>query len=194
MFLLKLLDGDRSYDIALFESLESGRSFIKQLPGYQHRQIEDGGYTFEEESISVAELPDFIMLEHKAFRLPFSRFSFEEDVTVIWIELDYVDDTPVSSPSEPKLIQGATRVDAYSVNNEEVEAYIRKREEKAALFIKRLHEIGYEVSRECFGSEDGEVLFIRKKDGPTEAWRFFTHLDPGFVEGEDIEAELLTLE
>lgn len=36
-----------------------------------------------------------------------------------------------------------------------------------------------------FGSEDGEAILYRKHD--TEDWHFLCHLDPLFVEIEDVE-------
>ena len=44
---------------------------------------------------------------------------------------------------------------------------------------------GYEVDRSFFGSEDGEAILYRKKG--TEDWNFLCHLDPLFVEIEDVE-------
>ena len=44
---------------------------------------------------------------------------------------------------------------------------------------------GYEVDRSFFGSEDGEAIVYRKKGN--EEWHFLCHLDPMFVEIEDVE-------
>ena len=44
---------------------------------------------------------------------------------------------------------------------------------------------GYEVDRSFFGSEDGEAILYRKRG--TEDWHFLCHLDPLFVEIEDVE-------
>ncbi len=44
---------------------------------------------------------------------------------------------------------------------------------------------GYEVDRSFFGSEDDEAIIYRKKG--SEDWHFLCHLDPMFVEIEDVE-------
>jgi len=83
------------------------------------------------------------------------------------------------------VIEGATKVDAYIVNNDEVKAYVEAREanfRKAKAFLENK---GYEVDRSFFGSEDGEAILYRKRG--TEDWHFLCHLDPLFVEIEDVE-------
>ena len=53
---------------------------------------------------------------------------------------------------------------------------------KAKDFLERS---GYEADRNFFGSEDGEAILYRKRG--TEDWHFLCHLDPLFVEIEDVE-------
>ena len=48
-----------------------------------------------------------------------------------------------------------------------------------------LESIGYEVDRSYFGSEDGEAIVYRKRGD--EDWHFLWHLNPSFLEIEDIE-------
>ena len=82
------------------------------------------------------------------------------------------------------MIEGATKIDAYVVNNDEVKAYVEAREanfRKAKDFLERN---GYEVDRSFFGSEDGEAILYRKRGA--EDWHFLCHLDPLFVEVEDV--------
>ena len=83
------------------------------------------------------------------------------------------------------MIEGATKIDAYVVNNDEVKAYVEVREanyRKAKDFLERN---GYEVDRSFFGSEDGEAIVYRKRG--TEDWHFLCHLDPSFVEIKDVD-------
>ena len=113
--------------------------------------------------------------------IPLSRFSFnsEENVDIIWKEISNL------SVKNDKMIEGATKVDAYVVNNDEVKAYVEVREanfRKAKVFLENK---GYEVDRSFFGSEDGEAILYRKRG--TEDWHFLCHLDPLFVEIEDVE-------
>lgn len=44
---------------------------------------------------------------------------------------------------------------------------------------------GYEVDRSFFGSEDGEAIIYRKKE--TKDWHFLCHLDPSFLDIEDLD-------
>lgn len=178
MFVLMLEDGERAQYIGVFDTLESGRRFMSRVPGYSRKEIRDGEWTFEEEKVDLHRLPDVVTVDYNGYRIPISRFSFEADPMVIWIELDHLDG-PVAAKA-PVISRGATRIDAYSIDNEEVEEYVRRREAKYRECIAFLESRGYEVSRECFGSEDGEVLFIRKSGDA--GWRFFTHMDPSFLE------------
>ena len=98
---------------------------------------------------------------------------------IIWKEISNL------SVKNDKVIEGYSKIDAYVVNNDEVKAYVEAREanyRKAKDFLERC---GYEADRSFFGSEDGEAILYRKKG--TEDWKFLCHLDPLFVEIEDVE-------
>ena len=177
MVILELYQGDYQKDLVVFETLEEGREFVAQIPGYT-LEIEDG---FEMEYFNPKNLPDYMEIVFNGNIVPLSRFSFhsEENVDIIWKE--------VSNLSEPndKVIEGTTKIDAYVVNNDEVKAYVEAREanfRKAKDFLERN---GYEADRSFFGSEDGEAILYRKRG--TEDWHFLCHLDPLFVEVEDVE-------
>ena len=199
MYLLEWLEGDKRQVVGIFDSVETGREFMRKVPGYYLERVEEDEYSFEEEWIEYAKIPDIAMIAYKDYQIPISRFSFENDVMVVWIELDYLD-APLQSKKaseecvrqsvRKKIATGATRVDAYSVDNEEVENYVTRREAQFNKCVAFLQELGYDISRECFGSEDGEVIFVRKKDAVLqESWRFLTHMDPLFLE-MDIEKEV----
>lgn len=202
MYLLQWLEGDKTQYVGMFESVESGRTFMQKVPGYQYDIVEEDGFSFDEEMIEYDKLPDIMMIEHNGYRIPVSRFSFEGDIMVIWVELDYLDGSKTSntllhgalrSSQSSVIATGATRVDAYSINNEDVEEYILKREGNYRKCVELLDQKGYECYRAGFGSEDGEYLLVRKKsvyaEDSDEGWRFFTHMDPSFLE-MDIEAEI----
>ena len=177
MYLLELYQNNYSKDLVLFETLEEGREFVAQIPGYT-LETEDG---FEVEYVNPKHLPDYMEIVFNGNIVPLSRFSFnpEENVDIIWKEISNL------SLKNDKVIEGATKVDAYVVNNDEVKAYVEAREanfRKAKAFIESR---GYEVDRSFFGSEDGEAIVYRKRD--TEDWHFLCHLDPSFVEIEDVE-------
>lgn len=204
MYLLRWTEGEKSQFVGIFDRMESGRAFMSKVPGYRRKRIEEEGLSFEEEIIEYAKLPDIAMIEYKRYKVPVSRFSFESDISVEWIELDHLDAEDqeeektafAGGRKEANLLQtatGATRIDAYCIDNQEVEAYVKKREAQFVRAAELLDQAGFETSRECFGSEDGEVIFIRKKgSGESEnrgTWHFLTHMDPFFVE-MDIEKEL----
>jgi len=83
------------------------------------------------------------------------------------------------------MIEGYSLIDAYVINNDEVKAYVEAREANFRKAKAFLESNGYEVDRSFFGSEDGEAILYRKRG--TEDWHFLCHLDPLFVEVEDVE-------
>ena len=177
MVILELYQGDYKKDLVVFDSLEEGRAFVAQIPGYTLEK-ED---SFDVEYFNPKNLPDYMEIVFNGNIVPLSRFSFnsEENVDIIWKEISNL------SVKNDKVIEGATKVDAYVVNNDEVKAYIEARETKYHQAKDFLEGSGYEVDRSFFGSEDGEAIVYRKRD--TEDWHFLCHLDPLFVEIEDVE-------
>ena len=177
MYILELYQGDYQNDLVVFETLEEGKAFVAQIPVYT-LENEDG---FEVEYFNPKNLPDYMEIVFNGNIVPLSRFSFnsEENVDIIWKEISNL------SLKNDKMIEGATKVDAYVVNNDEVKAYVEAREanfRKAKAFLESK---GYEVDRSFFGSEDGEAIVYRKKGA--QDWHFLCHLDPLFVEIEDVE-------
>ena len=177
MVILELYQGDYQKDLVAFDSLEEGRAFVAQIPGYT-LETEDG---FEVEYLNPKKLPDYMEIVFNGNIVPLSKFSFnsEENVDIIWKEISNL------SVEKDYVIEGATKVDAYVVNNDEVKAYVEAREanfRKAKTFLESK---GYEVDRSFFGSEDGEAILYRKRGA--EDWHFLCHLDPLFVEIEDVE-------
>ena len=177
MYLLELYQNNYSKDLVLFETLEEGREFVAQIPGYTLEK-EDGLVV---EYVNPKHLPDYMEIVFNGNVVPLSRFSFEpeENVDIIWKEISNL------SVKNDEVIEGATKIDAYVVNNDEVKAYVDAREAnfcKAKDFLERNE---YEVDRSFFGSEDGEAIVYRKKGD--QDWHFLCHLDPMFVEIEDVE-------
>ena len=177
MVILELYQNNYSKDLVVFDSLEEGKAFVAQIPGYT-LENEDG---FEVEYFNPKHLPDYMEIVFNGNIVPLSRFSFEleENVDIIWKEISNL------SVKNDKVIEGATKVDAYVVNNDEVKSYIEARETRYHQAKDFLERSGYEVDRSFFGSEDGEAIVYRKRD--TEDWHFLCHLDPLFVEIEDVE-------
>ena len=184
MVILEFYQGDYQKDLVTFDSLEEGRAFVAQIPGYT-LETEDG---FEVEYLNPKYLPDYMEIVFNGNIVPLSRFSFnsEENVDIIWKEISNL------SVKNDKVIEGYSKIDAYVVNNDEVKAYVEAREanyRKAKDFLERC---GYEADRSFFGSEDGEAILYRKRGA--EDWHFLCHLDPLFVEIEDVEGFVENIE
>ena len=156
MVILELYQGDYQKDLVAFDSLEEGKSLLSlKIPGYT-LENEDG---FEVEYVNPKHLPDYMEIVFNGNIVTLSRFSFEpeENVEIIWKEISNL------SVKNDKVVEGATKVDAYVVNNDEVKAYIEAREinfRKAKAFLESK---GYEVDRSYFGSEDGESNSLQKE-------------------------------
>ena len=133
------------------------------------------------EYVNPKQLPDYMEIVFNGNIVPLSRFSFdsEENVDIIWKEIANL------SVKNDKVIEGYSLIDAYVVNNDEVKAYVEARESNFRKAKAFLESKGYEVDRSFFGSEDGEAILYRKCG--TEDWHFLCHLDPLFVEIEDVE-------
>ena len=177
MVILELYQGDYQKDLVAFDSLEEGRAFVAQIPGYT-LENEDGLVV---EYVNPKHLPDYMEIVFNGNVVPLSRFSFEpeENVDIIWKEISNL------SVKNDKVIDGYSKIDANVVNNDEVKDYVEAREanfRKAKAFLGNK---GYDVDRSFFGSEDGEAILYRKSG--TEDWHFLCHLDPLFVEVEDVE-------
>ena len=184
MLILELYQSNYQRDLVAFDSLEEGRAFVAQIPGYT-LENEDG---FEMEYFNPKNLPNYIEIVFNGNIVPLSRFSFEleENVDIIWKEISNL------SLKNDKVIEGATKIDAYVVNNDEVKDYVEAREanfRKAKAFLESK---GYEVDRSFLGSEDGEAIVYRKKGD--QDWHFLRHLDPLFVEIEEVEGFVENIE
>ena len=99
MVILELYQNNYSKDLVLFESLEEGREFVAQIPGYT-LENED---SFEVEYFSPKNLPDYMEIVFNGNIVPLSRFSFdsEENVDIIWKEISNL------SVKNDKMIEGA---------------------------------------------------------------------------------------
>ena len=177
MIILELYQNDYSKDLVAFDSLDEGKAFVAQIPGYT-LETEDG---FKVEYVNPKQLPDYMEIVFNGNIVPLSRFSFdsEENVDIIWKEISNL------SVKNDKVIDGATKIDAYVINNDEVKAYVEARESNFRKVKAFLESKGYDIDRSFFGSEDGEAILYRKRG--TEDWHFLCHLDPLFVEIEDVE-------
>ena len=174
---MELYQNDYSKDLVVFDSLEDGKDFVSQIPGYT-LEIEDG---FEVEYVNPKHLSNYMEIIFNGNIVPLSKFMFdpEENVDIIWKEISNL------SLKNDRVIEGYSKIDAYVVNNDEVKTYVEAREVNYRQAKDFLEGSGYEVDRSFFGSEDGEAILYRKKG--TEDLHFLSHLDSMFVEIKDLE-------
>lgn len=177
MYVLEFSQEGRTTAIGLFQTIEEGRRFLSGLEAYE-RHEEDG---FLYETLDPKKIPEYLELNCNGHLVPFTKFMFEsmETIEVNWKKL------PVLSESGMGIVDGATRVDAYSIDNGDVKTYIEEREARYTRAKEILEDKGYEVTRSFFGSEDGEAILYRRKSDAD--WHFLTHLDPSFVEAGEVE-------
>lgn len=180
MYLLSFFQEHTETKIGLFDSIEEGRKFLANIPSYKYRKI-NGDL---EESFDPAFLPDYMEIEHKGHIIPLSRHMFTEDglAEPVWQPLPYF------SRTGQGLVDGTTRVDAYSIDNHDLKGYLAQRQSQYQKVADILRKMGYQVDRHYFGSEDGEALVYKL---PKEKnWHFFSHLDPSFI-NEDWDEKLV---
>ena len=177
MYILELYQNNYSKDLVAFDSLEEGREFVSKIPGYTVEKEDN----IEYEYFNPKNISDYMEIIYNENIVPLSRFMFdpEENVEIIWKEISNL------SVKKDKIIEGYSKIDAYVINNEEVKDYIEERETKYNRIKDFLETNGYEVDRSFLGSEDGEAIIYRKKE--TTDWHFLCHLDPAFLEIEDLE-------
>ena len=177
MYILELYQNNYSKDLVAFDFLEEGREFVSKIPRYTIEKEDN----IEYEYFNPKNIPDYMEIIYNENIVPLSRFMFdpEENIEIIWKEISNL------SVKKDKIIEGYSKIDAYVINNEEVKDYIEERETKYNMIKDFLETNGYEVDRSFLGSEDGEAILYRKKE--TIDWHFLFHLDPAFLEIEDLE-------
>lgn len=184
MYLLELTQDKQQTILGVFESIKQGRDFVSQIDGYVKEK--ENGYVVE--YIDYKKLPDYLEIKFNGNIVPFSKWMFttHERIEIDWKEV------PNLSLKGKGMVKGATKVDAYSVNNEDVKEYIKKREHSYDLVKAYLEKRGFEVTRNFRGSEDGEAILYRKQS--KDKWIFLTHLDPVFFKNKDKDILLIVKE
>lgn len=167
MFIIKFIQKENSKNFGIFETEKEAIDFIEKIPNVIIENYEYyNSYFIEENKMRPIEK---ISIGNNEILL--SKFMFEQDST---IEIE-IEELPLLSKNEWKNF--TTKVDAYSVNNDELEKYITLREQNYIELKKEWESKGYKVTREYRDSIDGEAITL-EKDGETQ---FYTHMDPSFV-------------
>ncbi|WP_211214238.1 hypothetical protein [Allofustis seminis] len=177
--------------VGIFESLEMGREWVAKIPGYERNDFTYDGEPQVEEMIFEDKLPDYIEIPCNNQRIPLTKWMFEEEpgpmIDIVWLEL------PQFDGSGSGLVDGMTRVDAYSIPNDKMKDYIQGREDNYLRVKQYLESKNYQVKREFRGSQDGEAIVYRQKKRDSD-WHFLMHMDPIFAEQfPKDEAEMIQL-
>lgn len=171
--ILNIVEDRRTTPWLCFESLESGRAFLHQVPGYHFTKDESG--EIDDEWLEASAFPDYAEIDLHGTMVPISKYMFEDSgkVQIYFYEL------PLMTAGQG-LITGATRIDAYSIPNDCVQSYVEKREKLYSRISSLLNTRGIKTTRAYHGSQDGEAILYRKPND--ESWYFLDHMDPNFVD------------
>lgn len=185
MYLLVFYQDDYEKNIGLFASENQARKFVEQIPGYNKRKEVYMGYEYIYETINPKEFDDYFEIKFNGHLYPFTIFSFNKEKEIV-VEYRQI---PNLSNEGNGLVEGFTKVDAYSIENIELKKYIDKREGNYKIIKNILESNGYDVDRNFYGSEDGEAI-VYKKNGDID-WSILTHMDPSFVDEESVISEII---
>lgn len=176
MILLTFYQGDRRTDLGLFESEENAKNFVKQIPGYFEEVFDYDGEEWITNYLKKSEIPEKIYITNNGNEVPITKYMFpgNEDILIVFAPIENLD------RSGRGVIEGATLVDAYVVNNEEVFEYIENRERMYKWVKEYLSKENIKVDRNFQGSEDGEAIVYKREND--KDWHFLTHMDSSFVE------------
>lgn len=164
-YILYLEQEGREHLVGIFTEQDSMMEFIHKIPFVQLRESTFDGRLFQDYLLNYEHLPDEYIVNHRGANFLLTRFMFApgSEISIFWREAHEWDRNDSSAPEisgeYPPLIEGATIVDAYSINNEDAIQYIRDREALIAEVTQFYTERGYHITREHQGSEDGEALY-----------------------------------
>lgn len=159
-YLLEIHQGDKRSFVGTFKNKESIYNFIESIPFVKKEIFKAQDFSWVEYIMAFEDIPEYYEVNYNNYIYIISKFSFEpsdETISFEWNKLHQWDD---ENNDNKGIIDGATLVDAYSIENNEVKDYISKREQ---LFIETKNyyeEKGIEVQRCGIGSEDGEYVTV----------------------------------
>ncbi len=198
--LLEFQQENYTVRVGLFADEEEAETFLKQIPGYMYEQPDSDFAKMR--FLDPDRLPSYLEVPFGGALYPLTCYMFEPGVRVdielyplpLWPATGlHRENEPVTGsntvaagwPEHRPLVSGATRVDAYVVPNDELAAYLTKREQVYQRLEERAAKSGIKLERAWRGSEDGEAVMWRTADGNNH---FLTHMDPPFVEMADLPA------
>lgn len=174
---------ENEQDLAMFDSLDNMKKFVKKLPSVEYEEDEFGFSA----SINPKNIPDYIEIEYKNNLFPISKFMFDSE-NIINI---YYKEIPNLDNGNSGMVNSFSNIDNYMIENNELKKYITLRENVCRLAINALKSKGCVAERAYAGSEDGEAVIYKKQT--ENDWRFLFHLDPAILnEFENLSDEDIT--
>lgn len=159
MFLLELLQGEHTHKIGLFPTEEQVIAWIEQIPFVRKDQYTIDEVEFVTYALMKEEIPVYAEVEWQGYVVPFTRYMLPDDeneAIFVWYKMHCFNE----QTNERQMVDGMTRVDAYTVMNDEVETYIIQRNELYEEAKHYFESRGSTVERGGEGSEDGEYVLV----------------------------------
>ncbi|MEQ3339382.1 hypothetical protein [Clostridium butyricum] len=154
-YLLKIDQWEKSYDVGIFKNEQSIHDFIERIPFVKKEVSED---SYIDYFMKFEDIPNYYELNYNNYLYIITKFSFmqcEDEIYFSWNKIHCWDEKVAN---EETFIEGETTIDAYSVTNDEVKNYIKKREELYIETKKYYESKGLKVVRYALGSQDGEYV------------------------------------
>lgn len=155
MYILKIKQYEKNYDVGIFETEESIFKFIESIP-FVKKEIFENDYV--DYFMSFKDIPDYYEINYNNYVYIISRFSFIPDDGEIYFDWNKIHLWDEKIAIKETFIEGETTVDAYNFLNDEVRDYIEKREELYRQTEKYYKKRGVNITRNALGSQDGEYI------------------------------------
>lgn len=171
MYILELNQNGEATELALFDTIEEGREFIKKTNCYEI--TEEDGFVYE--YIIPEKLGEYVELEYNGNIIPITKFMFTEEgkAEIFWKEI------PNLSEKGNGIVDSSTRVDAYVIANKDVKTYIEAREKSYNEVKKYLQE---KDMTQTGLTSDQKMEKQQSTEKRKDEWHFLTHMDASFFE------------
>lgn len=169
MYILEMNQAGNNHIVGLFQDKESAQDWIASCPYIQHEQFEVEGVRYDDYTMDYKTLPTYDEIKWRDSVFPLTKYMFAPDdgpIGIMCYELPVMEEVK-------GMVEGATQVDAYVIDNNEVKTYIEERENAKETLMEyfKKQNIAYEVGGQ--GSEDGEYIWTEQQ---------LIHLDANFVD------------
>lgn len=155
LYLLKINQFERSYDIGIFKNEQSIYKFIAKIPFVKK---DNSNFNYTNYYMEFEDIPEYYEVNFNNYLYIITRFSFIPDGTEIFFTWEEIHCWDEKVATEKTFINGETLVDSYNFPNNEVKDYIQKRESLYIETKKYYEEKGLKIERHALGSEDGEYV------------------------------------